>query len=153
MFQALLHVVQVLVLGKISQAAILAAAAYRNHETFVRQTGITNSRLIYDKEHHDTKVRWNWLDNHATGCQLTTLHEPNVNQRCSGVTYEDRPMLQGKLMNRTWRSVMGTALSCTGLFPDHFQESVWPVNAASQLTIMSDSTSKGDATMLSKTFY
>ncbi len=42
--------------GKISQAAILAAAAYRNHETFKRQTGITKSRLIYDKEHHDTKV-------------------------------------------------------------------------------------------------
>lgn len=54
--EATLHVVQVLVIGKISQAAILAAAAYRNHETFKRQTGITNSRLIYDKEHHDTKV-------------------------------------------------------------------------------------------------
>lgn len=49
-------VVQVLVIGKISQAAILAAAAYRDHETFKRQTGITNCRLIYDKEHHDTKV-------------------------------------------------------------------------------------------------
>ena len=49
-------IVQVLVNGKISQAAILAAAAYRNHETFKRQTGITNCRLIYDKEHHDTKV-------------------------------------------------------------------------------------------------
>jgi len=48
--------VQILVVGKISQAAILAAAAYRNHETFKRQTGITKSRLIYDKEHHDTKV-------------------------------------------------------------------------------------------------
>ena len=49
-------IVQVLVNGKISQAAILAAAAYRNHETFKRQTGITNCRLIYDREHHDTKV-------------------------------------------------------------------------------------------------
>ena len=47
---------QVLVVGKISQAAILAAAAYRNHEVFKRQTGITKSRLIYDKEHHHTKV-------------------------------------------------------------------------------------------------
>ena len=47
---------QVLVVGKISQAAILAAAAYRNHETFKRQTGIKNCRLIYDREHHDTKV-------------------------------------------------------------------------------------------------
>ena len=52
----MLRVVQVLVIGKISQAAILAASAYRNHETFKRQTGITNCRLIYDKEHHDTKV-------------------------------------------------------------------------------------------------
>ena len=58
--EAMLHVVQVLVIGKISQAAILAAAAYRNHETFKRQTGITNSRLIYDKEHHDTKVPFDY---------------------------------------------------------------------------------------------
>ena len=52
----LLLYLQILVVGKISQAAILAAAAYRNHETFKRQTGITKSRLIYDREHHDTKV-------------------------------------------------------------------------------------------------
>ena len=50
------ELMQVLVIGKISQAAILAAAAYRNHETFKRQTGIANCRLIYDREHHDTKV-------------------------------------------------------------------------------------------------
>jgi len=47
---------QILVVGRISQAAILAAAAYKNHDTFKRQTGITKSRLIYDREHHDTKV-------------------------------------------------------------------------------------------------
>ncbi|KAL0031927.1 hypothetical protein WJX79_006284 [Trebouxia sp. C0005] len=53
---------KILVLGKISQAAILAAAAYRNHDTFKCQTGITKSRLIYDKEHHDTKVHVGWLE-------------------------------------------------------------------------------------------
>lgn len=53
---------KILVVGKISQAAILAAAAYRNHETFKRQTGITKSRLIYDREHHDTKVHVGWLE-------------------------------------------------------------------------------------------
>lgn len=47
---------QVLVMGKISQAAIVAGAAYRNQETFRHQTGITNSRLIRDKRFHDTKV-------------------------------------------------------------------------------------------------
>ena len=63
---------QVLVVGKISQAAILAAAAYRNHETFKLQTGITNSRLIYDREHHDTKVchfmgfMTSWVFNYAS---------------------------------------------------------------------------------------
>ncbi|DBA97135.1 hypothetical protein WJX77_011944 [Trebouxia sp. C0004] len=53
---------KILVVGKISQAAILAAAAYRNHDTFKRQTGITKSRLIYDREHHDTKVHVGWLE-------------------------------------------------------------------------------------------
>ena len=66
----MLHVVQVLVIGKISQAAILAAAAYRNHDTFKRQTGITNCRLIYDKEHHDTKV--------LLLCTLFCLYEHHV---------------------------------------------------------------------------
>lgn len=47
---------QVLVMGKISQAAVVAASAYRDEATFQRQTGITNSRLIHDREHHDTKV-------------------------------------------------------------------------------------------------
>lgn len=49
--------VQVLVVGKISQAAVLAASAYRNNDTFKTQTGLIKSRLIYDKQHHDTKVR------------------------------------------------------------------------------------------------
>lgn len=69
--------VQVLVIGKISQAAILAAAAYRDHETFKRQTGITNCRLIYDREHHDTKVLLRTFDSltgvasYVSFCQLS----------------------------------------------------------------------------------
>jgi hypothetical protein len=51
------HDTQVLVMGKISQAAIVAGAAYRNEDTFKVQTGITKTRLIKDKIHHDTKVR------------------------------------------------------------------------------------------------
>lgn len=43
-------------MGKISQAAIVAGAAYRNQETFRKQTGIVKSRLIRDKVYHDTKV-------------------------------------------------------------------------------------------------
>ena len=54
--EAMQHILQVLVIGKISQAAILAAAAYRNHETFKRQTGISNTRLIYDKANNETTV-------------------------------------------------------------------------------------------------
>ncbi len=50
------HDTQVLVMGKISQAAIVAGAAYRNEDTFKLQTGITKTRLIKDKIHHDTKV-------------------------------------------------------------------------------------------------
>ena len=53
--------VQVLVVGKISQAAVLAASAYRNNDTFKTQTGLIKSRLIYDKQHHDTKVQLPYL--------------------------------------------------------------------------------------------
>ena len=49
-------IVQVLVNGKISQAAMVGGAGYRNGETFKLQTGITKTRLIKDKIHHDTKV-------------------------------------------------------------------------------------------------
>ena len=47
---------QVLVAGQISQAAVVAASACRNEETFCRQTGITNSRLVDDKLHRNRKV-------------------------------------------------------------------------------------------------
>ncbi|DBA97134.1 TPA: hypothetical protein ACH3X1_014902 [Trebouxia sp. C0004] len=53
---------RVLVMGKISQAAIVAGAAYRNEDTFKLQTGITKTRLINDKTHHDTKVHVGWLE-------------------------------------------------------------------------------------------
>ena len=48
--------VQVLIAGKISQAAVLAAAAYRDEETFQRVAGISQSRLVIDQE-GDTHVR------------------------------------------------------------------------------------------------
>ncbi|KAA6428011.1 MAG: alpha beta-hydrolase [Trebouxia sp. A1-2] len=56
------HDTQVLVMGKISQAAIVAGAAYRNEDTFKLQTGIPKTRLIKDKVHHDTKVHVGWLE-------------------------------------------------------------------------------------------
>lgn len=43
-------------MGKISQAAVMAAAAYNDDATFRSQTGIEKSRLIRDKAHFDTKV-------------------------------------------------------------------------------------------------
>ena len=48
---------QVLVIGKISQAAVVAASAYKDQEGFQRQTGITKSCLIDDKLHRNTKVQ------------------------------------------------------------------------------------------------
>lgn len=47
---------QVLVIGKISQAAVVAASAYKDQEAFQKQTGITKSCLIDDKLHRNTKV-------------------------------------------------------------------------------------------------
>ena len=48
--------IQVLVIGKVSQAAVVAASAYKDQEAFQRQTGITKSCLIDDKLHRNTKV-------------------------------------------------------------------------------------------------
>ena len=42
--------------GKISQAAVVAASAYKDQAGFQRQTGITKSCLIDDKLHRNTKV-------------------------------------------------------------------------------------------------
>lgn len=59
---------QVLVAGKISQAVVVAAAAYRDLETFRQRTGITNTKLIKDLKHVDTQV--------SRGCWVWTALEP-----------------------------------------------------------------------------
>ena len=48
---------QVLLAGKISQAALLSAAAYRDEESFRRTTGIAKCRLVVDKNERNTHVR------------------------------------------------------------------------------------------------
>ena len=48
---------QVLVTGKISQAVVVAAAAYRSQDEFQTRTGITQSQLIVDEQHTNTHVR------------------------------------------------------------------------------------------------
>lgn len=45
-----------LVTGKISQAVVVAAAAYRDTAEFCKRTGITNSQLIDDEFHTNTHV-------------------------------------------------------------------------------------------------
>lgn len=47
---------QVLLTGKISQAAVLSAAAYEDEATFRRITGIEKCRLIVDKKDRNTHV-------------------------------------------------------------------------------------------------
>lgn len=42
--------------GKISQAVVIAAAAYRSEEEFQERTGITQSVLINDENHTNTHV-------------------------------------------------------------------------------------------------
>ena len=46
---------QILFAGKISQASVLAAAAYRDEEAFRSMTGIACTRLVIDKD-GDTHV-------------------------------------------------------------------------------------------------
>ena len=48
---------QVLLAGKISQAALLSAAAYRDEVSFRRTTGIAKCRLVVDKNERNTHVR------------------------------------------------------------------------------------------------
>lgn len=47
---------QVLITGKISQAVVVAAAAYRTEAEFRERTGIQKSKLIVDEFHTNTHV-------------------------------------------------------------------------------------------------
>ena len=47
---------QVLVTGKISQAVVVAAAAYRTEAEFRERTGVQHSKLIVDEFHTNTHV-------------------------------------------------------------------------------------------------
>ena len=47
---------QVLITGKISQAVVVAAAAYRNEAAFRERTGIEKVKLIIDEFHTNTHV-------------------------------------------------------------------------------------------------
>jgi len=49
-------VVQVLITGKISQAVVVAAAAYRTEAEFSERTGIQQNKLIIDELHTNTHV-------------------------------------------------------------------------------------------------
>ena len=49
--------IQVLITGKISQAVVVAAAAYRTEAEFRERTGIKKSKLIVDESHTNTHVR------------------------------------------------------------------------------------------------
>lgn len=47
---------QVLVMGKVSQAVVVAGAAYRDEAAFAKITGITNVKMIDDKGKTDVQV-------------------------------------------------------------------------------------------------
>ena len=64
---------QVLVTGKISQAVVVAAAAYRDTDDFRARTGIDNSQLIDDEFHTNTHVSCIILVNRKTQV-CTCLH-------------------------------------------------------------------------------
>ncbi len=48
--------VQVLVVGKLSQAIVLARAAYRDHDGFQTITGADCSQMVEDQGPRDTQV-------------------------------------------------------------------------------------------------
>lgn len=47
---------QVLITGKIGQAAVLSVAAYEDERTFQQLTGIEKSKLVIDKNERNTHV-------------------------------------------------------------------------------------------------
>ncbi|KAK9806405.1 hypothetical protein WJX73_002637 [Symbiochloris irregularis] len=53
---------QVLIAGKISQAAVLSAAAYESESEFRSVSGIPNARLVVDKDERNTHVHVGWLE-------------------------------------------------------------------------------------------
>lgn len=48
---------QMLIAGKVGQAAVLAAAAYKNEAAYRKVTGIKKTRLVIDKNARNTHVR------------------------------------------------------------------------------------------------
>ena len=57
---------QILAVGKLSQAVVIAAAAYRDEATFRERTGITNSRLVVNKKNKDCHVSSNHVPVHSS---------------------------------------------------------------------------------------
>ena len=49
---------QVVVIGKLSQAVVVAAAAYRDQCSFQQLTGIEHAHLIEDSGSWDTQASW-----------------------------------------------------------------------------------------------
>lgn len=66
---------QVLIVGKISQAVVIAAAAYRTEAQFRERTGIQKSKLIVDEFHTNTHV----------SLPMPFLHESLLQARCYGL--------------------------------------------------------------------
>jgi hypothetical protein len=54
-------------MGKVSQAVVVAGAAYRDEAAFAKITGITNVKMIDDKGKTDVQVRSCHLD-HLVSC-------------------------------------------------------------------------------------
>ena len=53
-------------MGKLSQAVVIAAAAYRDEATFRERTGITNSRLVVNKKATDCHVSSSGVPLHSS---------------------------------------------------------------------------------------
>ncbi|KAK9813912.1 hypothetical protein WJX73_004505 [Symbiochloris irregularis] len=53
---------QMLIAGKVGQAAVLAAAAYKDEARYRKVTGIKKTRLVIDRNARNTHVHVSWLD-------------------------------------------------------------------------------------------
>ena len=60
---------QVLITGKISQAVVVAAAAYRTEAEFRERTGMKQTKLIIDELHTNTHVSLDTLYKHLLPCK------------------------------------------------------------------------------------
>lgn len=85
---------QVLVLGKVSQAVVVAGAAYHDEATFTKITGISTAKMVVDKAKTGAQVRPPPIDSFVCTLGLgppTTHMRKHTHARTHACTFTHTP--------------------------------------------------------------